>query len=165
MHLKYSYPACNLHHSGTPTPDMKRWFREGEVLHHARNFFPSSRVVLQVGVNLVVPIPVRHGFRKTDSWGHFLAVAQPCQLNLFWMEVIGTAHQHRRVLQWVQLDSGCSCKVTWKEKLMFHIFYKEKNTSTAFVFLDGKFFHCISKMSTLWITAHFWISCAVLQCC
>lgn len=98
IHLKKSYPACNLHHSGTRTPDMKRWFREGEVFHHARNFFPRSRLVLQVGVNLVVPIPVRYRFRKTDSWGHFLAVAQPRQPNLFWIEVIGTAHKHGRVL-------------------------------------------------------------------
>lgn len=77
------------------TPVIDHGFLEAGVLHHTGDLLSSFGSVLQLRVNLMVPVSVSHLLSGGHVRSHHCTVPQPGHFDFLRVEVVRTAHQQR----------------------------------------------------------------------
>lgn len=67
---------------------------EAGVLHHAGDLLSQSGCILQMGVDLVEPVPVGQLVSERHIRCSRLSVPQPCHSDVFGIKVVYTADEH-----------------------------------------------------------------------
>lgn len=82
--------TCTVH---SLTPVIKLGLCEAGVLHHTGDFLSMFGSVLQVGVDLVEPIPIGQLLSGGHIRCHFFSIPQPRHSNLFGIKVVHAADE------------------------------------------------------------------------